>query len=128
MIRRVSRVTRPGALLQSAGFLLAIGIVMLYAKTAGAADDAPASLSILIHEYVRTQDRERADALLGDIRAHPKADVPTVEAMLQSDQVYTAQPVGLQPGVPLAVLGRSFRYGLYVPPSYQPSRSYALVL
>jgi predicted esterase len=38
------------------------------------------------------------------------------------------QPVGLQPNTPIRVRERTFHYGLYVPPSYDPAKAYALVI
>ena len=88
----------------------------------------PVSLALLIDEYMDTADGEKASALLTDILQHPQTDVATVESMLRTGTVYTVQPIGLQPSVPVTVRGRTFRYGLYVPLNYQSSQSYALVI
>lgn len=108
-------------------FLL-ISPVGVYPAAFAAAEPAPALLSDLINEYVETDDGDKASALLVDILKHPQADVETLERILRNDQVYATEPVGLQPSVPMHVHGRTFRYGLYVPSNYEPSKPYALVI
>ncbi|WP_447983055.1 carboxylesterase family protein [Nitrospira sp. Nam74] len=93
-----------------------------------AAGPKPALLPDLVNEYVDTSDSDRASAILVDILKHPQADVETVQRILSNGRVYATQPVGLQPSVPMHVHGRSFRYGLYVPSNYEPSKPYALVI
>ncbi|MEP6887288.1 MAG: hypothetical protein ABI945_03095 [Nitrospirales bacterium] len=95
---------------------------------AAAAGPEPALLADLVNEYVETHDGDKASALLADILKHPQADVGTVERILRNGRVYATQPVGLQPSIPLHVRGRTFRYGLYVPSNYEPSKPYALVI
>lgn len=111
-----------------AGSLLLFSIVTLCAGPAEAVDAEPAVLTGLINEYVAISDADKASALLADILQHPQADLATVESLLRTGQVYTTQAVGLQPSVPLHVRSRTYRYGLYVPPSYQSAKSYALMI
>jgi dienelactone hydrolase len=108
--------------------LVFVGLTALYPGMAVAVDSGPVSLASLVNEYVDTPDEDKANALLTEILQHPQTDFATVESLLRNGKVYTAQPVGLQPSVPGAVRGRAFRYGLYVPLTYQSSQSYALVL
>jgi dienelactone hydrolase len=98
------------------------------ATAVAAAQTEPPLLADLVNEYVETPDGERASALLVDLLRHPHADVPTVATILRNGRVYGTQPVGLQPSVPMQVQGRTFRYGLYVPSNYEPSKAYALVI
>ena len=105
-----------------------ISLVTVYAGLVAAAGVEPALLADLVNEYVETPDGDKASALLADILKHPEADVQTVARILSNGRVYTTQPVGLQSSVPMHVHGHTFRYGLYVPSNYEPSKPYALVI
>lgn len=48
--------------------------------------------------------------------------------IMKAGRRYGPAPVGMQPSVPVRVKDRTYRYGLYVPPSYQPSIDNALVI
>lgn len=85
-------------------------------------------LSRLIQDFLVTDDPDQASNALAEILADRRADPATVEAILEEGRAYGSEPVGLQPGMPLQVKGQRHRYGLYVPPSYQPTRDYALVV
>jgi predicted esterase len=106
---------------------LLISLVIIYAA-AVAAGTEPTLLIDLVNEYVETHDSDKADALLADILKHPEADVQTVARILRNGRVYAIQPVGHQRSVPMLLHGRTFRYGLYVPSNYEPSKPYALVI
>jgi dienelactone hydrolase len=116
------------ALTRWIGRLIMAGAMLVWACLAAAADPEPASLSALITEYVDAADGEQAAILLTAILQHSDADQETVEALLRNGHAYAPQPVGLQPNIPLHVHGRTFRYGLFVPLSYQPNKSFALVI
>ena len=108
--------------------LLLISLVNVYAGAVAAAGSEPPPLADLVNEYVETHDGDKAAELLADILSHPQANLVTVERILKNGRIYASQTVGLQPGVPLRVHGRTFRYGLYVPATYEPSKAYALVI
>ena len=108
--------------------LLLISLVNVHVATAAAAQGGPALLADLVNEYVETSESDKATAVLADILQHPEAGVNTVENILKTGRVYGAQPVGLQPSIPMHVHGRTFRYGLYVPSTYEPTKAHALVL
>lgn len=108
--------------------LVFVSLSTLCAATAVAMAGAPVSLAALVNEYVDTSDGDKASALLAEILKHPQTDMPTVESTLRKGKVFIPQPVGFQPGVPVAVRGRTFRYGLYVPLNYESSHSYAVVI
>ena len=96
-------------------------------------DEAPApadlrSLSLLVQEYLEAGDGAKAADALKQILRHPGADLSTVEPLVRSGQPYSPQPVGLQPGRPVLVRGRTYRYGLSVPSSYRPTKAYPLVV
>ena len=111
-----------------ANCLFLVSLSTLCAGTSIAVESEPVSLAALVNEYVDRSEGEKANALLADILKHPQTDMSIVESTLQNGKTYTPQPVGVQPGVPVAVRGRTFRYGLYVPLNYESSQSYALVI
>lgn len=91
-------------------------------------DASRQALSLLIQTFLETEDSERAGRLLSDILRDPAADLETVTAMIRAGRPAQAEPVGLQPNMPVQSRGKSYRYGLSVPRSYSPSRDYALVI
>src|SRR6185295_13996736 len=60
--------------------------------------------------------------------ADPRATMDGVEQILRAGPVYREEPVGMQPGQAVRVRERTYRYGLYVPTSYRPTKDYALVI
>jgi enterochelin esterase-like enzyme len=86
------------------------------------------SLSSLVKEYVKTSSPERAQELLAEIQRMPDSSVEAITRILQQPPWYEAQPVGTQPRRSIRVRGQDAEYALYVPPSYTPERSYALIL
>jgi len=95
---------------------------------AEAPDTASQSLQTSIQTYLNTDDPDKAATLLADIVRDPQATVATVTAIIKAGRSYGMEPVGRQPGLPVTLHGRTFHYGLYVPPTYDPSKDYALVL
>lgn len=83
-----------------------------------------------VAEYLRADDHE-AGQLQPSLASRPPAEL---ESAL--DQVLSGPPVwgdktpktGLLPNLPIQVDGTTRRYGLYVPPSYQPVRGYPLII
>ncbi|MBM4134146.1 MAG: hypothetical protein FJ245_10290 [Nitrospira sp.] len=86
------------------------------------------SLPDLVRAYLDADTPDKAAVLLADILKDPKATITVVTDLLKQGKAYGVAPVGLQPGLPVAVHERTYRYGLYVPPSYDPAKEYALVL
>ncbi|MFQ5932603.1 MAG: hypothetical protein ACE5MM_09355, partial [Nitrospiraceae bacterium] len=70
----------------------------------------------------------KAAGRLDEILRHPRTDLATVERLIRKGRPYSVQPVGLQPGRPVLVHGRTYRYGLSVPLSYRPTKAYPLVV
>ena len=95
---------------------------------ASAPDGGAAALNGLVFDFLEAKDGETADRRLAEILTHPQADLATVQSILKEGHRFTRQAVGPQPGMAVSVRGRPFRYGLYVPPAYDPAKSYALVL
>ena len=94
----------------------------------GPPDSDARSLSHLVHEYLGTEDPDRASFLLVDILQDARADLGAVETMIKEGRLYGMEPIGVQPGLPVRVRDRDYQYGLFVPPSYRPTKEYGLVV
>jgi len=94
----------------------------------GSPESGARSLSHLVYEYLGTEDPDRASLLLADILRDPRADLETVGMMIKEGRPYGMEPIGVQPGLPVRVRDHNYRYGLFVPPSYRPTKEYALVV
>src|SRR5436309_985195 len=94
----------------------------------GSPESGARSLSHLVYEYLGTEDPGRASLLLADILRDPRADLDAVGMMIKEGHPYGMEPIGVQPGLPVRVRDHDYQYGLFVPPSYRPTKEYALVV
>ncbi|HXF93280.1 MAG TPA: hypothetical protein VNK46_11040 [Nitrospiraceae bacterium] len=124
MFRHRSWATLVGSVV--AGVLAAFGSCVHAAE--GSVPQASPALASLILDYLTVTDADQADRLLALLLRHPDATLPAVQQALQSGRPYLPMPVGMQPNEPLIVKGETYRFGLYVPPSYEPVKDYALVV
>lgn len=85
-------------------------------------------LSELVQRFVAAKDTDSSRTLAEQIAAHPDASVETVSLLLQQERRFGKEPIGIQPDQPISVHGHVHRFGLYVPPSYDPARSYGLIV
>jgi len=90
--------------------------------------DTSRPLGELVGAYLQADDAEKAETLLASVEADPGATVEEVERILSAGPVYLDEPVGMQPSQSVRVRERTYRYGLYVPSSYRPTKEYALVI
>ncbi len=87
------------------------------------------TLSSQVLDYLSTSSHQEAEQLLQKIVRHPTVTIEQVESIIQKGRTtFTSQPVGTLYGQPLLVRNQSFRYGLFVPPSYTPENAYSLVI
>ena len=86
------------------------------------------SLASLVAQYLTIDDREQAESLLQAILVHPRASLERVSEVLQEGRTYQAAPVGMLPSQPVRVRGKTFSYGLFVPPAYDPDVALPLVV
>lgn len=91
------------------------------------ADDAP-SLESLVWQYMDASEGSAAGTALDKILADPRATISSVSAVLHHGRLYTSQPTGMLPSVPLTVQGHRYTYALAVPAEYRPTADYGLVL
>ncbi len=106
----------------------------LWSVTASHAEPSPSEpvhtipLRQLVHEYLSTEDSERAGQLLAAILQDKDATFPTIEQIVHAGPSYDPQPVGLLPDERVTVRERTFQVSLAVPNSYQPAQRYGLVI
>ena len=86
------------------------------------------SLAGFVREYLVVEDQEVATSLLQEILAHPRASLERVSAVLQEGRTYQAALVGMLPSQPVRVRDKTFSYGLFVPPAYDPDVALPLVV
>ncbi|MCZ6800443.1 MAG: hypothetical protein O7F12_08155, partial [Nitrospirae bacterium] len=108
--------------------------ISLYAGTSSlvhsqvAQSTVPPSLELLVRDFLLESNSQKRLFLQEAILSHPEADLEKVTALIQEGRAYAPQPVGSQPGRMVLVRGTPYRYGLYVPLSYNPSKAYPLVV
>jgi pimeloyl-ACP methyl ester carboxylesterase len=89
-----------------------------------------ARLVARVAEYLRANDHE-AGQLLASLVNRPPADLESaLDQVLSGPSLWEdgTPNTGLLPNLPIQVDGATRRFGLYVPPSYQPARRYPLVI
>lgn len=113
-----------------AGCLLVFALLTAGHTQAGEVPSEPPSdsLSTLIQTYLTTADPDKAEARLAEILGDSRATLTAVTDLLKQGRSYGAASVGLQPSLPVIVRGQTAHYGLYVPPTYSPTKDYPLVL
>lgn len=94
----------------------------------GSATVPSQALATLIERYLTVEDHGRADSLLQAILAHPEAKLQRVSGLLRAGRTYEVAPVGMLPGQPVQVRGKTLSYGLFVPPAYDPDVALPLVV
>ena len=86
------------------------------------------SLATLITQYLAVEDRGQAESSLQAILVHPQASLERVSEVLHKSRTYEAAPVGMLPSQPVRVRDKTFSYGLFVPPAYDPNVASPLVV
>jgi len=86
---------------------------------------APAGM---VWEYLYTDDADQADRLLRQILNRYDGHADVLQQAIRSGPPYTDQPVGVLPDERIVLRDRPYRYSLYVPPSYRPTETYALIV
>jgi pimeloyl-ACP methyl ester carboxylesterase len=86
------------------------------------------NLDSLVVQYLDAGDSGEADGLLGSILSDERASVETISRIIRAERIYQRQPVGTLPGEQIVIRGRPYPLSMFVPTTYQSSRSYALVV
>lgn len=91
---------------------------------------APAveSLASLVVQYIQAQDSDESGQLLQRILSDQSASVETVSQVIRAERSYQNQSVGSLPDEQIVIRGQTYPLSLYIPPTYQASRAYALVV
>jgi pimeloyl-ACP methyl ester carboxylesterase len=86
------------------------------------------NLDSLVLQYLDAGDSDEAAGLLGSILSDERASVETISRIIRAERIYQRQPVGTIPGEQIVIRGRTYPLSMFVPTTYQSSRSYALVV
>lgn len=113
-------------------FLIGVLVVVL----AGFADhemDAPAvassaEMKTQVFRYLDSTDAEEASGLLQVMLSDPYATIDQVIRIIHTEREYATQPTGTISDEPINVQGLAYHLALSVPLTYQPVKSYGLVV
>ena len=81
-----------------------------------------------VFRYLDSTDTDEAARTLQGILSDPNVTIDQVIRIIQTDRDYTPQPTGTIPGERVDVQGRAYHLALSVPLTYQPAKSYGLVV
>ncbi|HWG97173.1 MAG TPA: hypothetical protein VN647_08835 [Nitrospira sp.] len=85
------------------------------------------NLTSLVLQYIDAHGDE-AGRLLQRILLDKRASVETVSQIIKAERTYQSQSVGNLPDEQIVIRGQPYPLSLFVPPTYQTSRAYALVV
>ena len=86
------------------------------------------SLTPLVFQYLDTADSEEADRLLQTIVSRADASIETISRIMQTGRTYQTQPIGTLPDEELTIQGVVYPLSISIPLTYQPAKSYGLVV
>jgi len=90
--------------------------------------EADVSLPDLVRTYLATTDHAMAEKVLNTIISRPDARIDHVADLIGTAQTFERAPVGSQPSQSVQVRGEEMSYGLFVPPTYDPTKAFPLVV
>jgi hypothetical protein len=106
--------------------------VILCSGTNSSIAEAPApaakSLASLVVQYIETHDSDEAGQLLQRILSDERASVGTVSHIIRTERTYQNQPLGNLADEQIVIRGQAYRLSLFIPPTYQASKAYPLVV
>jgi len=86
------------------------------------------SLASLVVRYIEAQDSDEAGWVLQRILSDQRVSIETVSQIIRAERTYQSQPVGNLPDEQIMVRGQTYPLSLFIPPTYQASKAYALVV
>lgn len=86
------------------------------------------SLASLVYRFLDTGKANEAEHLLKAILSDDTASVEVVSQIIGEEGAYPRQPVKILPREEIAVRGHTYPLSLFIPASYQTSKSYALIV
>ena len=90
--------------------------------------EADESLPGLLRRYLSTTDDVLAERFLTTILLRSDASLNQLAEVLGRVQIFEEAPVGHQPRQSIQVRGKTRSYGLFVPPTYEPTTAFPLVV
>jgi pimeloyl-ACP methyl ester carboxylesterase len=85
-------------------------------------------LASLVYRFLDTGEANEAERLLQAVLSDDKASVEVVSQIVGREGTYQRQPVEILPREQIIVRGRTYPLSLFIPVSYQTSKSYALIV
>ena len=110
---------------------VSLAVVLGGGLTSGLAEvPAPVveNLASLVVRYLETHDSDEAGRLLQRILSDKSANAETVSRIVKAGRTYQNQPVGNLSDEQIAIRGQTYSLSVLVPPTYQASKAYALVV
>ena len=86
------------------------------------------SLASLVYQFLDTSKTNEAERLLQAILSDDTASVEVLSRIIGGEGAYPRQPVKILPREEIAVRGHTYPLSLFIPASYQTSKSYALIV
>ena len=115
-------------------FTAAIGVLPSFSATeqggliAQLVTDAKEPLPDIVSTYLSTTDDVLAENLLQEIISRPDVSIDRASNLIRDARIFENAPVGRQPSQSILVRGNQMSYGLFVPPSYDPTKSFPLIV
>jgi pimeloyl-ACP methyl ester carboxylesterase len=106
-------------------------IFLASGMTSGFAEDSVptvTSLATRVLQYLESSDGDEAERLLQGILSEKNASAHTVSQIIRTGRTYREQPVGNVPDERVVSRGQTYPLSLFIPPTYQASKAYALVV
>ena len=85
------------------------------------------SLTQLVRQFLSADANSKKD-IKEQILAHPEANLESITKIVKTGTPFSKEPVGVLPHQPIQVRGHGYRYGLYVPSTYDPAIPHSLVV
>jgi pimeloyl-ACP methyl ester carboxylesterase len=86
------------------------------------------SLASLVHQFLDVGDSDEAERLLQGILSDEQASIEAVSRIIREGRTYEIRPIGMLPSEQIVVRGRTYPLSLFVPASYETTKSYALLV
>ena len=106
-------------------------IVLAGGIASGFAEDSVptvTSLATRVLQYLDASDGDEAERLLQSILSEKNVTAHTVSQIIRTGRTYREQPVGNVPDERIVSRGQTYPLSLFIPPTYQASKAYALVV
>jgi pimeloyl-ACP methyl ester carboxylesterase len=101
--------------------------VACHALNAAAADSST-EMNMQVFRYLDSTDADEAAGILTSMLSDPNATIEQAIRIIQTERDYAPQPTGTIPDERIHVQGRAYQLALSVPPTYQSTKRYGLVV